>query len=60
MTILEAASINAGACEFCGDVHVNMFDADGEIFATASVPLDCLWPLIEQMRAAAAVVTARP
>src|SRR5947209_5074106 len=36
--IEEAASVNVGACNFCPSVHINLFDRDGDCFATASVP----------------------
>jgi hypothetical protein len=35
-------------------------EADGEVFATASVPMEHIEPLIAQIRAAAAVVMKRP
>lgn len=34
-----AASINVGVCDSCPAVHVNLIDAGGEVFATASVPI---------------------
>lgn len=36
----EASQISVGSCDFCSAVHVNFLDEDGEIFATASIPID--------------------
>lgn len=38
--VREAKSINCGECDFCPAVHVNLIDAEGDIFATASVPCE--------------------
>jgi hypothetical protein len=38
--ILEAAKIDFGACDFCNAVHVNFFDVNGDVFATASLPIE--------------------
>jgi hypothetical protein len=37
--IMEAARINCHACDFCSAVHIDLIDSDGDIFATAHVPL---------------------
>jgi hypothetical protein len=38
--ILEAARISCHACDFCNAVHVDFIDIDGDVFATASVPIE--------------------
>lgn len=35
----QAAAIDTGACDFCPAIHVNLYDAQGECFATGSVPI---------------------
>lgn len=37
--IQEADTISVGSCDFCPAVHVNLRDRNGDIFATASVPI---------------------
>ncbi len=59
MALLEAKAINAHACAFCPAVHVNFLDALGQVFATASVPIENAEPFIAQFRAAMAELAAR-
>lgn len=48
--IPQAASILARACMFCPAVRIDFMDDDGEVFATAVVPIVNVEPLIGQMR----------
>jgi hypothetical protein len=57
--IEQAVSINAQACEFCPAVHVNLIDAEGDVFASGSVPIDTVEPFIDQIRAAVAELAKR-
>jgi hypothetical protein len=38
--ILEAAKVDFGACDFCNAVHLNFIDVNGNVFATASLPIE--------------------
>ena len=55
----EAVQINVGACSFCDGVHINLIDADGEIFATAVVPCDVGEAFIADFRAAMREIAQR-
>lgn len=57
--IEEAVSITIGACDFCPAVHVNLRDQDGDIFATASVPVVIGEDFIARFRAAMAELATR-
>lgn len=46
----EAASISCSTCDFCPAVHVNFHRQNGDIFATASVPVEVIEEFIEQIR----------
>ena len=55
----EASRISAGACDFCPAVHVNFHDDAGEVFATASVPIENCEPFIAQFRKAMGELSLR-
>jgi hypothetical protein len=58
--IEEAAKINCHACEFCNAVHVDLIDADGLVYATASVPLEIEQDFIARFCECVREVQARP
>jgi hypothetical protein len=58
--ILEAATINCHACDFCDVVHVDFYDVDGTNFATASVPRHNWEPFIARFRHCMAEIDKRP
>jgi hypothetical protein len=57
--ILEAKSINAGACDFCDAVHINLLDAGGDVFATASLPASSGEHFIGRIRECMAEIARR-
>lgn len=50
LIVKEAASISCGTCDFCPAVHVNLINENGEVFATASVPIENCEPFITNFR----------
>lgn len=57
--VAESSDISCGACDFCPAVHVNLHGVDGEVFATASVPLENCEPFIAKFRSAMAKLSER-
>ena len=57
--IEQAANISAGACDLCPAIHINFLDADGDCFATASVPIANAEPFIKQVRDAMGIIGKR-
>lgn len=57
--VREAAKISCGACDFCPAIHVDLKDAAGETFATASVPLHNAEAFIGLFRAAMTELATR-
>lgn len=55
----EAVQISCSPCAFCPAIHINLIDAAGEIFATASLPAASLEAFIEDLRGAARHVAER-
>jgi hypothetical protein len=55
----EAQGITAGPCDCCPAVHVNLHDASGKVFATASVPLENCDGFVTQFRLAQAELANR-
>lgn len=57
--ILEAASIDCAACDFCPAVHINLIDGAGDVFATASVPIHIAEDFIARFRACMREIATR-
>jgi hypothetical protein len=57
--IQEAAKIDFGARDFCNAVHVNFFDVNGDVFATASLPIELEEAFIIQFKACVREIKAR-
>jgi hypothetical protein len=58
-SIQEAESVDVGACDFCATAHINLFDKDGNLFASAGLPAELIEPFIARLRAVAAELAAR-
>lgn len=56
---IEAASVNLGPCDFCPAIHINLLDAEGTVFATASLPVELAEEFITRMRSCAQELTLR-
>lgn len=49
--ILGADSISCHLCDFCPGVHINFHDPEGDVFATAVVPVETGKVFMRQFRA---------
>lgn len=54
-----AAKVTCGSCDFCPSVHINLIDGDGELFATAALPVASLDAFIKQLRDCAGEIMTR-
>jgi hypothetical protein len=58
-TVLEAARIDFGACDFCNAVHINFFDVNNNVFATASLPIELEEAFIAKFKGCVSEIKAR-
>lgn len=58
-SILAAAKVDFGTCDFCTAVHINFYDVNGAVFASACLPVELEQPFIDRFKAAASLIRGR-